>query len=105
MWVIDKSTALAGGALTLTYFSVGFDLAGGFDGGTQRICKTFGSEPKLYIVDRPGLNSGGVQILRISEITGTAAAPVWSATAGGFAPGTGHFLVANNLEPGTFDHA
>ena len=103
LWVIDKSTALAGGALTLTFFSVGFDLAGGFDGGTQRICKTFGPEPKLYIVDRPGLNSGGVQILRISELTGTAAAPVWSATAGGFAPGTGHFLVANNYTPGQVD--
>ena len=82
LWVIDKSTALSGGVLTFTYFAAGFDVAGGFSGGTQRICKTFGAEPKLYIVDRGGLVSGGVALIRISELTGTAAAPVWGATAG-----------------------
>jgi len=36
MWVIDKSTALAGGPLTVTTFTAGFDVAGGLGGFTLR---------------------------------------------------------------------
>ncbi|MFQ5606612.1 MAG: MopE-related protein, partial [Candidatus Zixiibacteriota bacterium] len=96
MWVIDKSTALSGGALTFTFFSAGFDLAGGFTGGTMRVCETFGSQAKLYLVDGNVLTSGTTPLLRISEITGTAGSPSWAATAGSVFVGSGLFLVANS---------
>ena len=98
LWVIDKSTALAGGALTLTFFPVGSDNFGGFQGGTLRVCHTFGLEPKLYIVDNPVWRLGGRGLLRLTEITGTASVPVWSATAGSNLPGAGWFYVDNNFD-------
>src|SRR5574341_152152 len=98
MWVIDKSTALAVGPLTLTFFPVGFDVgAFGSNGFALRPCLTFGAEPKLYIVDNSGWSSAGTFLIRISEITGTGAAPVWSQTAGSIFGGTGWFLVVNNF--------
>lgn len=97
MWVIDKSTALAGGPLTVTVFPAGFDLSGGVYGFALRPCLTFGPEPRLYLVDNSGWSSGGVFLIRISEITGTGPAPVWSATPGSPFPGTGLFSVANNF--------
>ena len=48
MWVIDKSTALAGGALTMTSFPVGSDSFGGYGGITLRPCQTFGAEPGIF---------------------------------------------------------
>jgi len=99
MWVIDKSTALVpGGPITLTFFPVGFDFGPlGSYGFTLRPCLTFGAEPKLYIVDNTGWSSAGTFLIRISEITGTGPAPVWSQTAGSIFAGTGWFLVANNF--------
>ncbi len=79
MWVIDKSTALAGGPLTLTTFTAGFDAAGGFEGSTLRPALTFDSaESTLYIVDGNRWSSGGVGLLRLSQITGTGSSPSWS---------------------------
>ncbi|MFQ6008983.1 MAG: hypothetical protein ACE5K8_08550, partial [Candidatus Zixiibacteriota bacterium] len=107
MWVIDKSTALAGGTLTITYFPVGSDNFGGYGGGTLRVCKTFGSEPKLYLVDRRW-KVGGTHVLRLTEITGTAASPVWSATPGSSIPGypgTGWFYVINGFDWNLIDAA
>ncbi|MFH1699471.1 MAG: hypothetical protein ABIE07_02695 [Candidatus Zixiibacteriota bacterium] len=97
MWVIDKSTALAGSALGLTFFPVGSDTFGGYYGLTLRVCHTFGSESKLYIVDH-GWYTGTTRHLRISEITGTASAPVWSATPGSSTSGSGWFNAANDFE-------
>jgi|GEM_PF-3001394 len=99
MWVIDKSTALAGGALTLTFFPVGSDVFGGYGGSTLRVCQTFGSEPKLYLVDRRW-KIGATHVLRLTEITGTASSPTWSATPGSISgyPGTGWFYVINNFD-------
>ncbi len=98
MWVIDKSTALAGGPLTLTVFPVGFDFGPfGSYGFALRPCLTFGPEPRLYIVDNTGWSSGGTFLIRISEITGTGPAPVWSQTAGSTFAGSGWFFVVNNF--------
>jgi hypothetical protein len=99
MWVIDKSTALAGGPLTLTIFSEGFDTSGAVSGFTLKPCHTFGASAKLYIVDWNGFTSGGTQLLRMSEISGSAASPSWSVTAGSSFAGTGLFPVANNFDP------
>ncbi len=92
MWVIDKTGALAG-TLTVTRFATGFDNPNNGDGFSLRVCHTFGSEPKLYIVDNSGWMSGGKFMLRISEISGTGSAPVWKATG----PGNGLFQVVNNF--------
>ncbi len=97
MWVIDKSTAVAGGALTTTVFATSFDVAGGFGGFTLQPCLTFGAEPTLYIVDNSGLSASGIFYIRISRITGTGPAPVWSVQPGSPFAGTGLFPVTNNF--------
>ncbi len=105
MWVIDKSTALAGGALSWTFFPIGSDTFGGYSGATLRVCHTFGSESKLYIADNAGW-AVGTHVMRISKITGTASTPVWSATPG-ISPynGTGWFYVANDFDWNQIDAA
>jgi hypothetical protein len=104
MWVIDKSTALAGGALTVTEFNPGFDVAGNLDGFTMRPALTFdAAEPNLYIVDNSGITSGGLPLLRLSRITGTGPAPVWSALPGifgGVNAGSGLYSVVNDFSYG-----
>lgn len=95
MWVIDKSTALAGGVLTTTIFSRGFDTAGGFGGFTLRPALTFdAAEATLYIVDGNRWSSGGAGLLRLSQITGTATLPSWSVLTPSSTPwpGTGWFF-------------
>ena len=104
MWVIDKSTALAGGAMTVTTWTAGFDAAGGAYGFALRPALTFdAAEDTLYIVDNTGFASAGTYLLRLSQITGTAAAPVWSVVPGSTWPGSGLFLVANNFEYSQID--
>jgi len=99
MWVIDKSTAIAGGALTVTVFPPKFDLVAGITSSTLQPCVTFGMEPKLYIVDRAPLSCGEIRLLRISELSGSASAPVWTVSAGStILPGSGVFTVANNFD-------
>lgn len=103
MWVIDKASALAGGALTVTIFSPGFDVDPTYntDGFAMQPCVTFGSESKLYIVDNSGWSDSGVYLMRISEITGTGSSPSWSVTSGSTAlPGTGLFNVSNDFDFG-----
>jgi len=90
LWVIDKSTALAGGALTTTVFPTAFDGGGQF---TLKPAVTFdAAEPNLYIVNN-GISSGlgANDFFRLSRITGTAAAPIWSTVpdAAGLIPGSG----------------
>jgi len=103
MWIIDKSTALAGGSLTITTFNSGFDKAGVGFGSALRVCHTFGSEATLYIIDNHGFKSGPNNLLRLSQITGTASSPSWSPLAGGPSPGTGFFVVANNFRTSQID--
>lgn len=98
MWVIDKSTALAGGALTLTTFATGFDSSGGADGFAIQPAITYSPlEPTLYIMDNSGWSSGGTPLLRMSQITGTGPAPVWSVVPGSPFAASGFFFVANNF--------
>jgi hypothetical protein len=88
MWVIDKSTALAGGALTVTVFATAFT-----SGFTLKPAVTFdAAEPNMYIVDNGwSAGAGAIDYFRLSRITGTAAAPVWSVVpdAAGPFPGQG----------------
>jgi hypothetical protein len=99
MWVIDKSSALAGGELTVTVFPPKFDLAEGVSSSTLQPCVTFGQEPKLYIVDRAPLSFGDTRTLRLSEVSGSASAPIWSISAGSTViSGSGLFAVTNNFD-------
>jgi hypothetical protein len=73
-------------------------LAGGADGFTLKPAVTFDqTEETLYIVDNSGWASGGVFMLRLSMLTGSAASPSWSVAPGGPFPGTGLFSVDNNF--------
>ncbi len=95
MWVIDKSTALSGGPLTVTTFTAGFDAVGGGDGRSLRPALTFDpDESTLYIVDgnRWFTIDLGIGILRLSQITGTGPSPAWSVvTNDSVEPGSGFF--------------
>jgi len=93
MWVVDKSTALTGGALTVKNFPSGF--AGSTNFGTDvPVVTKDAAESNLYIV-RTGTssNQGQNDFIELSRITGTAANPVWSLVpdANGPTPGTGLF--------------
>jgi hypothetical protein len=100
MWVIDKATALAGGPITFTTFATGFDLLGGSTGFAIKPCVTYdATEPTLYCVDNSGITLGGVHALRVSQITGTGLAPVYSDVPGStVVADSGFFLVANNFD-------
>jgi hypothetical protein len=102
MWVIDKSTALVpGGPITVSVFGTGFDNGGGFTGSTLQPCITFGASATLYIIDNGGWSSGGIPLLRCSQITGTGAAPAWSVCPGSsVVAGSGFFFVVNDFEYG-----
>jgi hypothetical protein len=101
MWVIDKTTALAGEPLTVTVFPTSFDFEGGFGtfGSALQPAVTYSAaEPTLFIVDNPGFSSGGTPLVRLSRITGTGPAPAWSVVPGSPFAGTGLFFVANDFE-------
>ena len=98
MWVLDKSTAIAGGPVTYTEFPTGFDDTGSGGGLTLTPAVTFDSgEPNLYIADN-GWSSSGKQLIRLSEITGTASSLVWSVVPDSNGPfsGSGLFYAVNN---------
>ncbi len=101
MWVIDKSTAGNGGALIMTVFPTGFDASpGGTFGFSLRPALTLSrGEATLYIVDNTGLVQAGTQLVRLSRITGTGPAPIWSVVPGSSIAGTGLFPVAHNFDP------
>jgi len=85
MWAIDKSTALADGALTVTVFDPGFDASGGVDGFSLRPALTFdAAEPDLFIVDNSGFTASGTPLIRLSRLTGPGASPEWLALPGAF---------------------
>ena len=105
MWAIDKSTALAGGPLVVSFFPVGSDAFGGFNGSCLRICVTYGTEPTLYVADNVNLTSGGTHLVRISQITGTGPAANWSEVPGSSIGGSGLFFVAHNFASSQIDAA
>ncbi|MBW2400452.1 MAG: hypothetical protein JRG80_14415, partial [Deltaproteobacteria bacterium] len=106
MWVLDKSTALAGGALTITVFATGFDAAGGYNGFALQPAITFDpAESTLYIMDYGFLGAGGTPLLRMSQITGTGGSPNWTVVPGSPYAGSGLFFVANNFDPVQIDAA
>jgi hypothetical protein len=99
MWVFDKRSMLSPGFVRFTAFNTGFDAGGGWTGFTMQPCFTHDpNEPSLYLVDSNLLN-GATFAIRISRLTGTYTAPVWSALAGGNTSVPGVFingLVASN---------
>jgi hypothetical protein len=94
MKVIDKGTALAGGVLTVTDFAPGFDFIGapfGFGGFTMKptVHRTPGTLTQ-FLLD-VFADAGGTKFYRLSRLTGTPAAPVWSVVPGGVHAGAGTF--------------
>ena len=91
MWVIDKSTALAGVALTVKNFAPGFT-----NNSTMIPAVTHdATEQNLYLVNTGFTASAGtVDLITLSQITGTAANPIWSTVpdAAGPFPGSGIFV-------------
>jgi uncharacterized repeat protein (TIGR01451 family) len=109
LWVIDKSTALAGGALTTYIYNPGFDSAGGASGFTIRPALTFdATEPALYMVDNFYAVGGiGAPLMRLSRLTGTLGlTPTWQVVSGStVSAGSGLFALANPFEFGQIDAA
>ena len=99
MWAINASSVLSGGSMSYTLFPTKFDVAGGVSGFTLQPCVTYGSGDTLYIVDNSGVfaTNDTTFLVRLSRITGTASAPVWSVVPGSSFAGTGLFRVANNF--------
>lgn len=99
MWAINASSVLAGGTMSYTLFPTQFDLAGGVNGSTLQPCVTYGVGDTLYIVDNTRFfaSNDTTFLVRLSRITGTASAPVWSVVPGSNFTGTGLFRVANNF--------
>lgn len=97
MWVIDKSTALSGGPLTITVFPAGFDGNTSIGEASLQPCVTLDAgEPTLWIVNLLGLDpNDDTNLIRLSKITGTGPSPVWSVAPGSDYPGTGLFRVDN----------
>ena len=98
MWAIDPSSVLSGGTMSYTLFPTKFDVAGGASGFTLQPCVTYGSGDTLFIVDNSGFfdNTDTTFLVRLSRITGTSSAPVWSVVPGSSFSGSGLFRVAND---------
>jgi hypothetical protein len=99
LWVIDKATALDGGSISTTIFPTNFDFEGTFgtSGFALQPAVTFGTEPTLFLVDNSGFTAGNA-LMRLSRITGTGPAPVWSVVPGSAFAGTGLFPVDNDFD-------
>ncbi len=97
MWVIDKFSALAGGSLTVTVFPAGFDGNTTIGEASLQPCVTFdASEPTLWIVNLLGLDpNDDTNLIRLSKVSGTGPAPMWSVAPGSEYPDTGLFRVHN----------
>lgn len=98
MWVINKPELLAGGTTGFTEFDVGFDPDSGFT-LQPAVCLEPGVAD-LYILDSSGWTgdpNGNTNWLRMSRITGTAAAPQWSALPGSGTVKAGFFPVQNRF--------
>ncbi len=107
MWVFDKTSALAAsGSVIVTEFPVGFDTSGGFDGDSFQPCVTLdAAQNTLYIADNSGWSDplDDVQLIRISQITGSGPAPVWSVVPNAAQPSSGLFRVNTDFIYGQID--
>ena len=105
MWVIDKSTALSGGPLTVTTFATRFDLIGGVSGFTLQPCQALDTSSVLYLVDNSGWYrmSDTTFLIRITRITGTGSSPSFSVLPGSSFGSTGLFPVVNNFNAAQAD--
>lgn len=82
MWTIDKSTALAGGPLTVSVFPTGFmSTVHGSGGSSVHPARTFDADPTLWLVNDT-FTHAGTFLLQLTRITGTGAAPVVSGLPG-----------------------
>ena len=105
MWAIDVASALVpGGPLAFTRFDYGFDFSGGVNGAPIVPANTHDvGEATLWLIDATGFTSGGTQLHRVSRITGTGPAPVWSVAPGSPFTDTGFFFVNTNYSGFTPD--
>jgi hypothetical protein len=105
LWIIDKASLTPpGGPLTVTVREDGFDFVGGAFSATMVPATTNDpGESTLWLVDTAGFSSGGVQLHRLSMITGTGSMPEWDPAPGSPFTGTGLFFVANDHSPLTVD--
>jgi len=102
MWVIDQTTALSGGPLGVTIFFPSASFAGQIYHPLVFPCVTYGSEPVLYLVSQIGERPDSVQLMYLSRITGTGAAPEWSVVPGSDSAGTGSFPSGARFEAAMF---
>jgi hypothetical protein len=98
MWAIDRSTALAGGPLTVSTFPTGFDMTpGGSKGFTIQPCVTHdAAESTLYLINNNFTDASG-NLLRLSRLTGTGPAPAWSVVPGSSYASGGFFQIPNDF--------
>lgn len=96
MWVIDKPSALQGGALRVSIFDVGFDTVFGFTGFTILPCVTHDTDQAaLFLLDNFWIDDDDTPLIRLSQLTGTPASPKWSVVPGSIYEGSGMFRVQN----------
>lgn len=101
MWAVDKSTALAGGPLTVSTFPAGFLSAVHGSGGTSPMpARTLDSNPTLWMANN-SFTSGGVFLLQLTRVTGTGAAPVVSGIPGSPFGGSTSFCFTSTNYSGT----
>lgn len=95
MWVVDKATAIAGGPLTVTIFPAGFDGNTTIGEASLQPCVTMdAAEQALWMINLMGTDPNDqVNLIRLSRITGSGAAPAWSVAPNSSYAGTGLFRV------------
>ncbi len=96
-WAIDKAAAmLSSGTVTATRFNTGYDSPN--IGFTEQPMICYTPSDTLWFVESGAYSSSGVQLIRISNLTGSTSSPVWAPNAGGPFSGTGFFFVTNNFK-------
>ncbi len=96
-WAIDKAAAmLPSGTVTATRFNPGYD--GANHGFTEQPMISYDPCDTLWFMESGAYSSGSTQLIRISNLTGLTASPVWNPNAGSPFTGTGFFPVVNNFK-------
>ena len=96
-WAIDKAAAmLSSGTVTATRFNPGYD--GTNHGFTEQPMISEDPCYTLWFMESGAYSSGSTQLIRISNLTGPTASPVWNVNAGSPFTGTGFFPVVNNFK-------
>ena len=96
-WAIDKAAAmLSSGTVGATRFDPGYDSPN--RGFTEQPMICYDQCDTLWFVQSGAYTSSGIQLIRISSLTGTTSSPVWAPNAGGPFSGSGFFPVVNNFK-------